>query len=97
MTETSPVILNDGSVAKDTALETDEIEKNIRIIITKLKGKYMNEGRISMWCIVDQLFYVTHGPYIVFNAVWSMDGWIVYEVFSNLIVIPLQMAPEWIT
>ena len=52
MTETSPVILNDGSVAKDTALETDEIEKNIRIIITKLKGKYMNEGRISMWCIL---------------------------------------------
>ena len=48
MTESSPAILNDGSVADTTGLETDEIEKNIRIIITKLKGKYMNEGRISM-------------------------------------------------
>ena len=48
MTETNPAILNDGAVANNTALEPDEIEKNIRIIITKLKGKYMNEGRISM-------------------------------------------------
>ena len=46
MTETNPAILNDGAVANNTALEPDEIEKNIRIIITKLKGKYMNEGRI---------------------------------------------------
>jgi len=43
MTETTPAILNDGAVANNTALEPDEIEKNIRIIITKLKGKYMNE------------------------------------------------------
>ena len=90
MTETSPAILNEGSVGKNTALETDEIEKNIRIIITKLKGKYMNEGRISISIVL----YDTRsdGPYIVFNGVWMA-----YEVFSNLIVIPLQMAPEWIT
>ena len=54
MTETSPAILNDGFVAKNTGLETDEIEKKIRIIITKLKGKYMNEGRISM---LDNIVY----------------------------------------
>ena len=48
MTETSPAILNDVFVSNDTGLETEEIEKKIRIIITKLKGKYMNEGRISM-------------------------------------------------
>ena len=62
MTETSPAILNDGFVSNDTGLETDEIEKKIRIIITKLKGKYMNEGRISMWCVLDniELFSVTH-------------------------------------
>ena len=50
MTETNPAILNDGAVANNTALEPDEIEKNIRIIITKLKGKYMNEGRI--WIVL---------------------------------------------
>jgi len=43
MTESSPVILNDGFVADKTDLESEEIDKNIRIIITKLKGKYMNE------------------------------------------------------
>merc|ERR1719216_817822 len=43
MTESSPAILNDGSVADTAGLETEEIDKNIRIIITKLKGNYMNE------------------------------------------------------
>ena len=90
MTETSPAILNDGHVADNSGLETDEIERNVRIIITKLKGKYMNEGRISI-----ELYFVTHAchcilsGYGVFNGVW-MGG-------SNLIVIPLQMVPEWIT
>lgn len=55
MTETSPAILNDGFVASNTGLETDEIEKKIRIIITNLKGKYMNEGKISMWCVLDNI------------------------------------------
>ena len=81
MTETNPAILNDGAVANNTALEPDEIEKNIRIIITKLKGKYMNEGRISMWCVLDkiELFSVTLTchcilpVYGVFNGVWT--GW----------------------
>jgi len=43
MTENRLVILNDGVVADTSNLETEEIDKNIRIIITKLKGKYMNE------------------------------------------------------
>ena len=46
MTEASPAILNDGFVANSSELETDEIDKNIRIMITKLKGKYMNEGKM---------------------------------------------------
>jgi len=77
MTESSPAILNDGPVADTTALETDEIEKNIRIIITKLKGKYMNEGRISMLCVVNhiKLFFVTdacHCPCMVYFMVYEM-------------------------
>ena len=47
MTDTRLVILNDGVVADTSDLETEEIDKNIRIIITKLKGKYMNEGKIE--------------------------------------------------
>ena len=66
MTETSPAILNDGAVANNTALEPDEIEKNIRIIITKLKGKYMNEGRI--WIV---LFDTRMPLYSV--RVWCLD------------------------
>ena len=74
MTETSPAILNDGFVSNDTGLETDEIEKKIRIIITKLKGKYMNEGRISMWCVLDniELFSVTH---IIAIVLYSARVW----------------------
>ena len=68
MTETSPAILNEGSVGKNTGLETDEIEKNIIIIITKLKGKYMNEGKISMLCVLDniELFSERHTYACVF-------------------------------
>ena len=47
MTENSVVILNDGFVADKSDQESEEIDKNIRIIITKLKGKYMNEGKIK--------------------------------------------------
>ena len=74
MTETSPAILNDGFVSNDTGLETEEIEKKIRIIITKLKGKYMNEGRISMWCVLDnfELFSVTH---IIAIVLYSARVW----------------------
>ena len=91
MTETSPAILNDEVLANNSALDTDEIERNVRIIITKLKGKYMNEGRISIPYIVTYACHCILSRYGVFNGIWM-----VYEVFSNLIVIPLQMVPEWI-
>jgi len=43
MTDSSLVILNDGVLPNKGDQETEEIDKNIRIIITKLKGNYMNE------------------------------------------------------
>ena len=45
MTDSSLVILNDGVLPNKGDQETEEIDKNIRIIITKLKGNYMNDLR----------------------------------------------------
>ena len=33
-----------GSLTKGSDLKLDEVEKNIRVLITKLKGAHMNEG-----------------------------------------------------
>ena len=69
MTDSSLVILNDGVLPNKTDQETEEIDKNIRIIITKLKGNYMNEGEIKCrveispltqptnWCRVVEVVY----------------------------------------
>ena len=42
------IILNDdkGSLTESPDLKLDEVEKNIRVLITKLKGAHMNEGWI---------------------------------------------------
>ena len=42
------IILNDdkGSLTESQDLKLDEVEKNIRVLITKLKGAHMNEGWI---------------------------------------------------
>lgn len=45
MTDMSLLILNDGEVGDTSDLQTEDIDKNIRTLITKLKGKYMNEGK----------------------------------------------------
>ena len=39
-------ILNDdnSSLPEGSDLKLDEVEKNIRVLITKLKGTHMNEG-----------------------------------------------------
>ena len=39
-------VLNDdkGSLTESSDLKLDEVEKNIRVLITKLKGAHMNEG-----------------------------------------------------
>ena len=40
--------LNDdeGSLTESSDLKLEEVEKNIRVLITKLKGAHMNEGSI---------------------------------------------------
>ena len=40
-------ILNDykGSLTESADLKLEEVEKNIRVLITKLKGTHMNEGK----------------------------------------------------
>ena len=45
-------ILNDykGSLTESADLKLEEVEKNIRVLITKLKGSHMNEGK-SLICL----------------------------------------------
>ena len=39
------ILNNDkGSLTESADLKLDEVEKNIRVLITKLKGSHMNEG-----------------------------------------------------
>ena len=45
-------ILNNykGSLTESADLKLEEVEKNIRVLITKLKGSHMNEGK-SLICL----------------------------------------------
>ena len=48
------MVLNDdkGSLAESTDLKLEDVDKNIRVLITKLKGTHMNEGLISRFFIL---------------------------------------------
>ena len=50
-------ILNNykGSLTESADLKLEEVEKNIRVLITKLKGTHMNEGK-------SLFFYVCVSP-----------------------------------
>ena len=40
------ILNNDkGSLTESADLKLNEVEKNIRVLITKLKGSHMNEGK----------------------------------------------------
>ena len=49
MTEENPFVLNVASsldIGEDKS-QLDTIDKNIKVLITKLKGTHMNEGKLT--------------------------------------------------
>ena len=45
------ILNNDkGSLTESADLKLSEVEKNIRVLITKLKGSHMNEGKSLFFC-----------------------------------------------